>query len=93
MNEIGWKILAAGAGFGAALVARKLTDSTWKVVTGGDSPQNPEDPDIAFKEALAFAVVSGAIIGLSRMLANRASAQVYRKSTGHLPAALAKSEG
>ena len=37
---------------------------------------------------MAFAVVSGAIVGVARMLAARKAAEYYRKSTGHLPAKL-----
>lgn len=88
MGNLGWKILAAGAAMGASIVAHKVTDGTWKFVSGGDSPANPEDPDIDIKEAVAFALLSGAIIGLSRMMANRQAAKVYQKSTGHLPQAL-----
>ncbi|QDO90102.1 DUF4235 domain-containing protein [Ornithinimicrobium ciconiae] len=89
MGNLMWKIMAAGAAVGASVVARKLTDGTWKFVSGGDSPTNPEDPDIDIKEAIAFAVLSGAIVGLSRMVANRQATKLYQKSTGHLPKALA----
>ncbi|NLG20784.1 MAG: DUF4235 domain-containing protein [Actinomycetales bacterium] len=89
MGNLVWKLLATGAALGASVVARKLTDGTWKFVSGGDSPANPEDPDIDVKEAIAFAVLSGAIVGLSRMLANRQATKLYQKSTGHLPKALA----
>lgn len=92
MNNVLWKLLSAGAAFGASIVARKLTDGTWKFVSGGDSPQNVEDPDIEWKEAVAFAVLSGALIGLSRMVANRQAAHLYTKATGKLPASLAKRE-
>ena len=89
MGNLVWKIMAAGAAVAASVVARKLTDGTWKFVSGGDSPSNPEDPDIDIKEAVAFAVLSGAIVGLSRLVANRQATKLYQKSTGHLPKALA----
>ncbi|USQ79793.1 DUF4235 domain-containing protein [Ornithinimicrobium faecis] len=88
MGNLMWKVMAAGAAVGASIVARKLTDGTWKFVSGGDSPSNPEDPDIDIKEAIAFAVLSGAIVGLSRLVANRQATKIYEKSTGHLPQAL-----
>ena len=88
MGNLVWKVMAAGAAVGASIVARKLTDGTWKFVSGGDSPTNPEDPDIDIKEAVAFAVLSGAIVGLSRMVANRQATKLYQKSMGHLPQAL-----
>ena len=91
MGNLMWKVMAAGAAVGASVVARKLTDGTWKFVSGGDSPSNPEDPDIDIKEAIAFAVLSGAIVGLSRLIANRQATKLYEKSTGHLPQALQES--
>lgn len=85
MANIGWKLLAAGAGMAAGIVAQKLTDGTWRFVSGDSSPTQPEDPDIDWKQAVAFAVFSGAVVGLTRMLATREAAKAYRKSTGHLP--------
>jgi hypothetical protein len=90
MSNLAWKIMATGAAVGASIVARKITDGTWKFVSGGDSPENPEDPDIDWGEAIAFAVLSGAIVGLTRMLANRHAAKIYKNSTGHLPEDLVK---
>lgn len=92
MSNIGWKILAAGAGLAAGVIAQKLTDGTWRFVSGAESPAQPEDPDVDWKEAVAFAVLSGAIVGLSRMFANRQAAKLYQKSTGHLPEPYLKSE-
>ncbi|WP_109471084.1 DUF4235 domain-containing protein [Ornithinimicrobium cavernae] len=88
MGNLVWKLMATGAAIGAGVIARKLTDGTWKFVSGGDSPKNPDDPDIDIKEAIAFALLSGAIVGLSRMIANRQATKLYAKSTGHLPKAL-----
>lgn len=82
MNNLAWKALATAAAVGAGITARKVTDGTWKFVTGSDSPSNPDDPEIGWGEAVAFALVSGSIVGLSRMVANRQAAVVYRKIAG-----------
>jgi hypothetical protein len=34
---------------------------------------------------VAWAVLSGAVVGTARMLATRKAAEYYRRSTGHLP--------
>lgn len=81
MGNIVAKIVTAAAAVGASFVAHKVTDGTWRFVTGKDSPENPEDPDIDFKEAVAFAVLSGVIVGLARMLANRESSKVIAKAS------------
>ena len=77
----------AGAG-GAAFLARKAVTSTWKLATGNEPPANPEDPDVTWKEAVAWALFSGAAIGLARLVASRQVAAWYRRSTGRLPANL-----
>ncbi|AXH96367.1 DUF4235 domain-containing protein [Ornithinimicrobium avium] len=79
------KAVTAGAAVVAAIVARKTTDGTWKFVTGSDSPQNPDDPEIDLKEAIAFAVLSGALVGLARMLANRQTTRMMAKGAGKTP--------
>ena len=85
MGNIVAKLLTTGAVIAASTIARKATNGTWKFVTGNDSPTNPEDPDIDFKEAVAFAVLSGALVGLARMLANRESTKVIAKASGKSP--------
>ncbi len=92
MGENVWKIATAGAAIGAGIMAKKVTETTWKFVTGGDSPTNPEDPDIDWAEAIVFSLVSGAIYQLARMITNRESARLYTKQTGHLPKSLAAKE-
>ena len=89
MGNIVAKLLTTGAVIAASTIARKATDGTWKFVTGSDSPSNPEDPDIDLKEAVAFAVLSGALVGLARMLANRESTKVIAKASGKSPQQIA----
>ena len=80
-----WSAMALGATVGAGIAARKAMNTSWKVATGKEPPQNPADPDVSLGEAVAWAVVSGVAIGVARMLASRGAANYYRKSTGHLP--------
>ena len=80
-----WKVMAMGSAIGASVVARKVTDGSWKFIRGEEPPKNPEDPDADWMEAIFFALLSGAIVGLSRMIASRQAASIYKKSSGHLP--------
>lgn len=85
-----WSVFALVAGLGAATAAKKGLDVGWKGVTGKQPPENPADPDVDLWEAVAWAVVSGTMVGLARMLATRRAANYYRRSTGHLPPPLQK---
>ena len=85
-----WKILGTGAAVGAAVVARRLVTSGWTAATGKEPPANPEDPEVAWPEAIGWAVASGAAVGVARLLATRKAATYYAKSAGHPPKSLQK---
>jgi hypothetical protein len=87
-----WSALSLVAVLGAAAVAKKALNTGWKAATGKTPPANPADPDVEVKEAVTWAVVSGALIGLARMAAARRAAGYYAKSTGHLPPGLGKGD-
>jgi plastocyanin len=87
-----WSILSLASALGAAAFARKALDTTWKAATGKNPPENPADPDVQVGEAVAWAAVTGAVIALARMFAQRRAAGYYAKSTGHLPPGLRKGD-
>jgi len=87
-----WKVLGTGAAVGAAGVAKKLVASGWTVATGKEPPDNPEDPEVSWQEAVGWAVLSGTVIQLARLIATRQAAAYYAKSAGHPPKTLQRGE-
>ena len=87
-NSKVWALMSLAAALGGATVARKVLNSGWKAATGKNPPGNPADPDVDFREAVAWAAVSGTVVALARMLASRRAANYYVKSTGKLPGQL-----
>jgi hypothetical protein len=87
-----WTAFSLAAALGAAAVAKKGLTSSWRAATGKNPPANPADPDVDVWEAVAWAAVSGTLIGIARMLATRKAAHYYVKSTGHLPPELQKDD-
>lgn len=85
-----WSIFSTVAAIGAARVATKALSTSWRAATGKEPPKNPADPDVALREAVAWAIASGTLMGLARMLASRRAANYYLKSTGELPPPLRK---
>ena len=85
MGAMAWKLFGTGSAIAAGVAARKVLSSAWQRGTGHAPPVNPEAPDTSWKEAVGWAVVSGALIGVARMLAARKAAELYRRSAGHLP--------
>lgn len=82
---MGWRILGGVSAVMAGIAARKVMTKGWKMTTGTAPPANPAAPGTQWTEAVAFAVVSGAVMGVARMIATRKAAGYYHKSTGHLP--------
>jgi hypothetical protein len=83
--SIGWRLLGGVSALVAGLAARKALAAGWQKAAGHDPPANPATPETSWGEAVAFALASGAAMGLARMLATRKAASYYRRSTGHLP--------
>lgn len=85
-----WSAFSLVAALGAASVAKKALDGSWKAATGKQPPANPADPDVDVWEAVAWAAASGTFVALAKMLAQRRAAGYYYKSTGQLPPPLRK---
>ena len=88
MSPFLWKLVGPGAGIIATAVAGRVTKKAWVTITKSPPPDNPEDPDVAWKEAIVWALAAGAVIGLTRLIVERQAAVFYRKSTGELPPGL-----
>jgi hypothetical protein len=83
--SIGWRLLGGVSAVLAGIAARKLLVVSWRRTTGNNPPANPAAPGTEWREAIPYALASGALMGLARMIATRKAASYYRKSTGHLP--------
>jgi hypothetical protein len=88
VNSILWKVLGTGSAVLAAGLAERGMRAGWRAVTGQPPPDSPESPDTAWAEAVTWAVLSGAVVGIARLAATRRAAAYYRTSTGELPKAL-----
>jgi hypothetical protein len=84
----GYKILALVASLLGAMLARKTLTFAWKTVSGKEPPANPEHPEVTWGEAMSWAIVSGATVGVARMIAQKRVAASWHRSTGSLPPGL-----
>ena len=76
----GYKALATIAALLGALVARKSLALAWKIATGKAPPANPEHPAVTWPEAISWAVVSGAVVGVARLAAQKKVAASWHRS-------------
>ena len=80
-----WKVLALGSGVLGAKLARSVVNTGWTKTKGSEPPRNAASPDVQWGEALLFAAVSGAVVGIARSVLQREAARAYRTATGDLP--------
>lgn len=66
----------------AARTARYITGRGYKLITHRDAPRNPANPDVPWKDALAWAAVSGVIGGMARVCARRWLAETVIPTEG-----------
>ena len=84
-SKLGWRVFGGLAAVLAGLVARRTLTTGWTKTVGDPPPANPESPSTTWKQAVGWALLSGAVMGVARMLATRKAAAYWRRSTGHLP--------
>ena len=87
-----WTVFSLAAALSAAAIAKKGLNTSWRAATGKNPPQNPADPDVDVWEAVLWATISGTLVALARMFAQRKAATYYAKSTGELPPQLQKGD-
>jgi hypothetical protein len=76
-------IAATLAALGAATLMRKTLERAWISATGKEAPVNPESKETSWGEAVAWALVSGALLGVARLVAHRGAVSAMSKSTGN----------
>ena len=89
-GKLGYKLMATLAAVLGGLLARKTLALAWKTATGKHPPANPEHPAVAWPEALTWAIVSGAVMGVARLVAQKKVASTWHRATGVLPPDLEK---
>jgi hypothetical protein len=74
-------LAATLAALGAAALMRKTLHKAWESATGRQPPVNPESRETTWGQALAWALVSGALLELARLVARRGAISTMSKAT------------
>ena len=84
-DDLIWTLATTGAAVGAAALAKKALTKGW-VTRTGKVPGNPASSETTWSEALTWAVVSGVVVGVVRLVAQRGVALAFERRRGGLPA-------
>ncbi len=78
-SEKAWVAVTSLAVVGGAAAGRALLKGGWRATTGTEPPINPESEENTWMQSIAWALLTGAVVGLVRTLI-RKSATTFRKS-------------
>lgn len=67
----------------AARATRSLAGHGYKAITNTNPPRNPAHPDVEWKDAIAWTLVSGMVGGLARLFARRLLVETDVPAEGH----------
>ncbi|MFC8190506.1 DUF4235 domain-containing protein [Cellulomonas sp. NPDC057328] len=74
------KLVGMGVTLGAAWVAHRVVELGWEKARGHKPPApDSTDDDINFSEVAVAAVITGAVVALSRVLATRGAAKLIAR--------------
>jgi hypothetical protein len=74
-------VAATLAALAAAALMRKTLHKAWESATGKQPPVNPESRETTWGQAMAWALVSGALLELARLVARRGAISTMSKTT------------
>jgi hypothetical protein len=80
-----WAVVGGLAGALGAFAMRNGLETAWKLAVGDDPPKNPAARDVPWRHAILWTVATGVLIGLGRMLAERAAAEAWDRYQGRTP--------
>jgi hypothetical protein len=80
-----WIACASGAAMLGGAIVRQGLNQAWKVVKHEDPPEDPAAWDVEWKDAIAWTLATGVLMGLGRLMARRGAAAGWKRLTGDNP--------
>lgn len=84
-----WNGVASAAAVSAVAASKPVIERAWRVAFRSEPPGNPAHQEVTWRDAVLWALITGALLGVVRLVAQRAAAGAWQKATGSYPKALA----
>ncbi len=83
-----WKGIGVLSGLAVGYVVRLGLQQVWRASTGKEPPGNPVARNTTWRQALIWAISSGAAMAVARLLTQRGAAEAFKMASGHYPEGL-----
>jgi len=74
-----WRLIAVSSAIAAGMATRTALSASYRAMTDEDPPRDPTAHDTGWPEALAWAAVTGAVVGLSKLVAKAGTVESRRR--------------
>lgn len=85
LHKLTYNLVAAGMALLAARVITAGMEKGWGVIQNNRPPEDPEDPETSWQEALIWSIVTGVVVGAAKLIIKRGTAAGWIRLTGHNP--------
>ena len=85
---LAWKLVGFAAATTAGTLTRNVGAKTYEASLGEPAPDRPSSPVVPLRHAVIWAVCSGVVGELVRLLIERSAANAWVQATGELPPGL-----
>lgn len=80
-----WMAVGAGAAALGGVAVRQALTQAWKLAKDEDPPLDPSSWDVEWKDAIAWTIATGVVVGLGRLIARRGAAAGWERLLGEAP--------
>ena len=84
-DKIMWAGVAAGTAALASIAVRQGMHAGWRAVKGEEPPRNPISSDVTWADAILYTAGVGLVVGVSRMVVQRAVAGYWKDKKHRKP--------
>lgn len=84
-SKLTYKIFSIGAGMLIASATGIIARKAWTTFRNDAPPENPDNPETEWKDALIWSVATAVTAGITRMLIMRGANEGWKAVTGELP--------
>ena len=84
-RRLAWAAIAAGAGYAASRGTEMVLDRSFKKASGRKPPEDPLARGTSWPRVIGWSLVTGAVVALAQVGAQRGAASLFEQATGHRP--------
>lgn len=84
-GKIGWKVTTIAVGIPVGIAAKKGVERAWLALRPENPPTKARDPNVDWRDAVIWAVLSGVGVALAQLATTKGAATLWRNLIGAEP--------